>query len=109
MLRIRLLHRTIIVAALVAGLLFADTLRPAPSVADTKTDVIIACSAFAGYMLLIGGLTWILYMRREEEKPPPSRDPYSFTSSPPSRPTWDGGIQFGTKCASHGAGAIFCW
>lgn len=108
--RIRPVHKIVIVASLVAGLLLADTLRPAPTVADTKTDVIIACSAFAGYMLLIGGLTWILYVRKSEEKPPETRrDPYSFTSDASRRTSWDGRVQFGSKCASHGPGALLCW
>jgi hypothetical protein len=108
--RIRPAHKTVIVAALVAGLLFADALRSAPAAADTETDVIIGVSAFVGYMALVGGLTWLIYSQREEEEKPPQprRDPYSFTSNQVPRPPSDG-LQFGTTCAAHGPGALFCW
>lgn len=110
MLRIRLVQKTVIVAALVVGLSFAETLRPAPAVADTKTDVIIAVSAFVGYMVIVGGLTWILYYRSEEERPKqPKREPYSFTSDGLPRPVPSPGLQFGSKCAAHGPGTLFCW
>jgi hypothetical protein len=107
--RIRLVHKTAVVAVLVVGLLLTGALRPAPAAADTETDVIIASCAFVGYMTVVGGLTWIIYSRREEEKPPqPRRDPYSFTSNQVPRPP-SSGLQFGAKCAAHGPGALFCW
>jgi hypothetical protein len=108
--RIRLVRKTAVVAVLLVGLLFTATLRPAPAVADTETTVIIAVSAFVGYLAVVGGLTWIIYSQRDKEKPePPRRDPYSFTSDRLSESVSAGGLQFGSKCAGHGPGTLFCW
>jgi hypothetical protein len=109
--RIRLVHRTALVAALVVGLLLASTLRPAPAAADAAETAIIVSAAFAGYLVLVLSISAIIYYQRENARPKPSttRDPYSFTSSRLRRPTSSGGLQFGAKCASHGPGTLFCW
>lgn len=109
--RIRLVHRIILVAALVVGLLLASTLRPAPAAADAAETAIIVSAAFAGYLVLVLGITLIIYYQRENKRPRPSiaRDPYSFTSSRPHPATWTGGVHFGSKCAAHGPGTLFCW
>jgi hypothetical protein len=67
--------------------------------------------AFGAYMVLVITVTTIIYYRRERNRPEPSttRDPYSFTSDRLRRPTSNGGLQFGSKCAAHGAGTLFCW
>jgi len=113
MLRMRLVHRTVIVAALVVGLLFASTLRPAPAAAksDTEEIAIIVGIAFASYLVLVLTVTTIIYYQREKSRPAPAqtRDPYSFTSSRLHRPTSHGALQFGSKCAAHGPGTLFCW
>lgn len=108
--RIRLVQRTVTVAALVVALSIAGALRPAPAKADAGTDAIIASCAFAAYMLVVGGLTWLLYNRSEEEPAKqPRRDPYSFTSDGSPRPLPRAGLQFGSKCAAHGPSTILCW
>jgi hypothetical protein len=113
MLRIRLVHRTIIVAALVVGLLFASTLRPTPALADSDTTeiAIIVGVAFASYLVLVLTVTTIIYYQREKSRkePSPQIDPYSFTSSRFRQPASSGALQFGSKCSAHGPGTLFCW
>jgi hypothetical protein len=107
---IRLVQKSVIVAALVVGLSFAGALRPAPAKADAATDAIIASCAFVAYLAVVGGLTWLLYARSEKEKPQqPRRDPYSFTSDGLPKPATEDGLRFGAKCAVHGPGTLFCW
>lgn len=114
MLQIRPVNKVLVVATLVVALLLPGALRPAPAAADSSlsTPAIIAI-AFGAYLVVVVTVTTIIYYRRERQReknrPQPTQDPYSFTSNRLRPPTSNDGLQFGSKCAAHGPGTLFCW